>query len=861
MATTTENISIKIGLDTSQFNSSVKGMLNELKALQKVDLTILSEADKKAVISRMGDLRDGISNIKKEITAADPSAFFQSFSTLAGPAIAAISGIATGMNLFGVESEKVDAIQRKLMGVITLLSTLQTIADANKLKGLVAQIPLQAAELKNRITNALLIKQETAAVVIENGVKTTLGKTTKGLTAIQAAYNAMVLANPIGLLVAAVAALAGGIYLLSKSMKDNTEVVDETQRSYDGLIIKNEELRKIHNTSYNTLKQLDLEYRVLTGSISEQEAAVESLYNTFSQSIYDMKTEYNKMIADVESNTYSVGNTLSTFWERTKYFFDFSGMIEDLKKAKSIKEYLSGKPENLSGGNIVQDLSYKSAKEQERIQKELNDRKELLEKEYQQRKINLNETAYQKLLSLAKDYGNSIITDDAKKAKILYEQRLADIETQKKVMIATLGITPEEMVSVQKAKLEAYKAYQYELLRIQKEENKKKKEEEKQLWDDTLKLMDDFQSENKKKLKEQSDAYEETLKLMEDMQKENQDFRIKNGLDTNETMMNNEIDALKKTLPYITASETEKQKARQNIIDKYTNIELDKEKQKLDYLEGIGIDVQSQRQKMELDLLQKSLDEKLITEEQFQIAKQAMIDKYDVAREEKQKVINEAIAAGFQILTDNIKANEEQDLENLQTYNDQKTKSIDDQLAASLISEKYANIQKEQLAKEIAAKEKAIKIKAAREQKLLAVFQIAIDTLVAVIKTLATLGPIAGSAVTPFIIASGAISAGAVLAKPIPQFAKGTKNAPGGMSIVGENGPELLNIPKGSEVVSNKDLSSLINNNNTISFDLMKSYIDQSFERYNQIPVVVSEYSITNTQKQVRNVKVNSEVQ
>lgn len=41
----------------------------------------------------------------------------------------------------------------------------------------------------------------------------------------------------------------------------------------------------------------------------------------------------------------------------------------------------------------------------------------------------------------------------------------------------------------------------------------------------------------------------------------------------------------------------------------------------------------------------------------------------------------------------------------------------------------------------------------------------------------------------------------------IPGFANGTNNAPGGMAIVGERGPELINLPKGSQVVP--DISSV----------------------------------------------------
>jgi uncharacterized membrane protein YuzA (DUF378 family) len=41
---------------------------------------------------------------------------------------------------------------------------------------------------------------------------------------------------------------------------------------------------------------------------------------------------------------------------------------------------------------------------------------------------------------------------------------------------------------------------------------------------------------------------------------------------------------------------------------------------------------------------------------------------------------------------------------------------------------------------------------------------------------------------------------------PIPGFAKGTSFAPGGMALVGERGPELVNLPRGSQVIPNHKL-------------------------------------------------------
>jgi hypothetical protein len=141
-----ENISLKIGLDASQFNNSIKGMSTELKALSKVDLTLLSDTDAKAALSRMGQLKDSIGDIKKSVQQADPGGMFESISTLAGPAIASVSAISIGMELFGASTEKVNEIQRKSMMLISIISSLQTLADLDKLKNLAKQLPLQLME-------------------------------------------------------------------------------------------------------------------------------------------------------------------------------------------------------------------------------------------------------------------------------------------------------------------------------------------------------------------------------------------------------------------------------------------------------------------------------------------------------------------------------------------------------------------------------------------------------------------------------------------------------------------------------------------------------------------------------------------
>lgn len=46
----------------------------------------------------------------------------------------------------------------------------------------------------------------------------------------------------------------------------------------------------------------------------------------------------------------------------------------------------------------------------------------------------------------------------------------------------------------------------------------------------------------------------------------------------------------------------------------------------------------------------------------------------------------------------------------------------------------------------------------------------------------------------------------------IPGFAEGVRNFEGGWAMVGEQGPELVNLPKGSDVFSNGDSMGMLRN-------------------------------------------------
>ncbi len=95
--------------------------------------------------------------------------------------------------------------------------------------------------------------------------------------------------------------------------------------------------------------------------------------------------------------------------------------------------------------------------------------------------------------------------------------------------------------------------------------------------------------------------------------------------------------------------------------------------------------------------------------------------------------------------------------------------------------------------------QKEIRRTQAEDDKALALLQATINTAVAVTRFL-SMGDTAQAIVAGIL---GALEIAAISAEPIPEFRYGTKEAPGGMALVGEAGKERVFLPKGSKVIPN----------------------------------------------------------
>ena len=331
MANTTENIYVKMNIDTSGFNSSLAGIKKELVGLKGlVGNNLLSAQDQQAVLTRMGDLKGQMEDLTITAKNMDLGDGFQNVAQLGGVAAGAVGGVTAAMSLLGIESKATEDIEKKLLTTIQLSSTLQQLADSKRLIGMVR---VRAAQLANLLTfkattvavteqaaaqTTLAVTEqaatvgaieETAATAAMGATQTVTTKSTGLLTKAQLLWNAAITANPIGLIIVAVAALGAAIYGLTQYFSDDTEEVKKNNEAkaiqlqlMKDLALESDRITADAMAAYN-------ERQVAEGAITETEAKLSNkrfqdriALAEFEKKQAEEKEKYAKDFAEEQKN-------------------------------------------------------------------------------------------------------------------------------------------------------------------------------------------------------------------------------------------------------------------------------------------------------------------------------------------------------------------------------------------------------------------------------------------------------------------------------------------------------------------------------------------------------------------------------
>lgn len=219
-----------------------------------------------------------------------------------------------------------------------------------------------------------------------------------------------------------------------------------------------------------------------------------------------------------------------------------------------------------------------------------------------------------------------------------------------------------------------------------------------------------------------------------------------------------------------------------------------------------------------LSSLKKQVDAELETStEKLKIWGDETVKRIELEKQvsDKRKELHKEIVKDTADLADAIlerkisKVEEEFQLEN-EMLTEKREKELkaagDDADKKSKIEEKYKKIQLEQEKKQQKEIGK-LKRRQAILDKAVRLFDIITQTAKGIVTYLSN--PVTAPLV-PLVIATGAIQSAAVIAQPIPQFAKGVKDFAGGEAIVGEEGYELIKYPNGQAVLTPNQATKMI---------------------------------------------------
>lgn len=240
------------------------------------------------------------------------------------------------------------------------------------------------------------------------------------------------------------------------------------------------------------------------------------------------------------------------------------------------------------------------------------------------------------------------------------------------------------------------------------------------------------------------------------------------------------------------------QSKKKAISDKYTMARFDLENEMLQQSLAKTIGDEQAR----LDIQKKIADNRL--EYEKYINEQEIAAAEELANKKKE-LLQSVFDFGNQLIENRFEKQQqelEDELEANEDWEDDRLAQIERLEESGAITKEQAEARKQVVQDQTALKEQEIERKQAELQRKQAVYEksmtiakIAFNTALGI--SAAWSNPFTAPAMIPLIIAAGAVQTATVLATPIPEYAKGTDDHPGGLAIVGDAGKSEMVIANG----------------------------------------------------------------
>ena len=246
-----KSVSIDLIIKSSEAASSLKDVKQSLKDIKDAMIGAgEGTAEFNKLAAAAGQLKDKVDDSNEAINAMNPNKF-QAVATFAASAAGGISAVTGAMGLFGEQSEEVTKTLAKVQSAMALSQGLAAISELPK-----AWNNLKAAMASTEIVQKLV----------------TIGTRL---------WNAALMANPIGLIIAGVAALTAGVYLLVKAFSSSNVEQERQVKLTKDLNAASIEGAKNAAVERNNLDNLYKASTDQTKSLKERKEAQVELQKTY----------------------------------------------------------------------------------------------------------------------------------------------------------------------------------------------------------------------------------------------------------------------------------------------------------------------------------------------------------------------------------------------------------------------------------------------------------------------------------------------------------------------------------------------------------------------------------------------------
>ena len=408
MASNSTDVDINLNIKADNSLKSVREMRLEIRAMNDEMQAAGAAGDKVKFDSfkqEIGELKKGMKDLNQEMKFSSNEMFLSGMAKMAKGVVGSF-GVAKGaMELFGASTEKAVEAQKDMAVVIETLMSLEEVRELLEGKGMIKGLMATAA----RITG---LQAEVVATqfVIAADAEATVAQTI---------WNAAMAAMPLFAIIAGVAALVGGIYLLVNAFK--TETIATRESAVD--------MKEYSEFTVKILKEITkarIEYLYSIGKISES-VYKSSLTYLSKQDEYEAVLQQNKInrskaLAEHEDRVAKIRKNGGK--DQMRNLLDEEGdyelSLQDIKIAGDEKLHNINTKYQLIDMREKAEIKKKEKEEQVKAQEEkqksyeesLNKINDYFRKNFKttmterNKEISEEDNAYQKSLALTKDNSN-----------------------------------------------------------------------------------------------------------------------------------------------------------------------------------------------------------------------------------------------------------------------------------------------------------------------------------------------------------------------------------------------------------------------------------------------------------------------